>query len=170
MKLSTALMEIYEDPKKFNKDWETDKIIRIGKRGYLNIASNHPLLWKEIEKVKHLTRILNISRKNLETFKEEIKNQKPIEELTKGIIKDPINIEYEKDETPSYKDTSPTIQRLKKNYTYSKSEFKKMSIDAFKLEPTQNVLKNWEASNKMDIPKKADEVLENIKMQNPKLL
>ena len=43
-----------------------------------------------------------------------------------------------------------------------------MSIDAFKLEPIQNVLKNWEASNNMEISKKADEALENIKMQNPK--
>ena len=41
--LSTTLLEIYEDPKKFSKDSETDKIIRIGKRGYLNMASNYPL-------------------------------------------------------------------------------------------------------------------------------
>ena len=133
------------------------------------MASNYPLLWKEIEKVKQLTRVLNTSRKNLNSFKDKIKNQLPIEELTKGIVKDPIDIKYEKDETPSYKDTSPTVKRLKKNYTYSRSTFKKMSIDAFKLEPIQNVLKNWEASNNMEISKKADEALENIKMQNPKI-
>ena len=123
-KLSTALLEIYEDPKKIAKDWETDKTIHIGKRGYLNIASNHPLMWKEIEKVKRLTRILNISRKNLKQFKSEIKNQIPIENLTEGVIKDPINIEFTKENSPQ-KDDSPTLKRLKENYTYSRSTFKK---------------------------------------------
>ena len=45
-----------------------------------------------------------------------------------------------------------------------------MSIDTFKSESVQNVLKNWEASNHMEISKKADEVLENVKIQNPKIL
>ena len=30
-KLSTTLLEIYEDPKKFSKDWETDKTILLGR-------------------------------------------------------------------------------------------------------------------------------------------
>ena len=134
------------------------------------MASNYPLLWKEIEKIKQFTRILNTSRKNLTNFRSKINNQVPIEELTKGTIKDPINIKYEKDESSSYKNNSPTRKRLKKNYTYSRSTFKKKSIDAFKLEPIQNALTKWEASNNMEISKEADEALENIKMQNPEIL
>ena len=90
-----------------------------------------------------------------------------IEDLTKGTIKDTIKIGYTKIKDKLPKEDSPTMKRVKNKFTYSRSELKKISIDAFKSESIQNVLKNWETSNHMVITKEADEVLENIKLQNP---
>ena len=64
----------------------------MGNYGYLNIATNHPEIWKEIEKIKHIINSFNVSRSNLRNFKDKINNQMTIEELTKGTIKEEIKI------------------------------------------------------------------------------
>ena len=112
----------------------------MGNYGYLNIATNHPVIWKEIEDIKHIINIFNISRNNLKRFKHKINNQMTIEDLTKGIIKDDIKINNTKVEEILSKEDSPTAKRLKEKFTYSRSEFKEISIDAFKSESIQKIL------------------------------
>ena len=63
--LSKNLSMIWLDPKRFSKDWENEKSIHTGKNGYLNLATNYPWLWKEIEKIKNTIRVFNISISNL---------------------------------------------------------------------------------------------------------
>ena len=134
------------------------------------MASNYPRIWKEIERIKHVIRVFNISRSNLKNFNDKIKNQLSIEDLTKGTIKDNIRIGSTKTEDTLPKEDSPTAKRLKKKFTYSRSEFRKMRIDTFKSESVQKVFEEWEANNHMVITKEANEVLENIKMQKPKIM
>ena len=145
--LSKILNMIWRNPKKFSKDWENDNHIHTRKKGYLNMASNYPRIWKEIEKIKHVIRIFNISRSNLKNYSDKIKNQLSIEDLTKGTIRDTIKIGHTKSEDTLPREDSPTMKRMKNKFTYSRSEFKKISIDAFKLESVQTVLKKWEKSN-----------------------
>ena len=143
---------------------------RHGKNGYLNLATNYPRLWKEVEKIKNTIRIFNISRNNLINFKNKIKSQLSIEDLTKGTIKDDIKLSYSSNEETFPREDSPTVLRMKNKLTYSRSEFKKISIDTFRSDSIQEVLKNWETTNHMKITKEAIEVLENTKIQNPKIL
>ena len=66
--------------------------VNTGKNGYLNLATNYPQLWKEVEQIKSDINTFNISRNNLKNFKVKIANQLSIEDLSKGTIKDEINI------------------------------------------------------------------------------
>ena len=59
---------------------------------------------------------------------------------------------------------------MKNKITYSKTEFEKISIDAFKFEPIQNILKIWEKTNHIEINKEADDIIENIKFWNQKIM
>ena len=112
----------------------------MGRYGYLNIATNHPEIWKEIENIKRIVNSFNLSRENLRNFKIKISNQKSIEELTKGIIKDEIKITNIKEKEVLTKEKSPTAERLTKNFTYSKSKFKEISMEAFKSDHIQKIL------------------------------
>ena len=67
-----------------------------------------------------------------------------IEDLTKSIIKDEIKINSTKFEETFSKEKSPTAKRLAKKFTYSRSEFKEISMEAFKSDHIQKVLmKFW---------------------------
>ena len=59
---------------------------------------------------------------------------------------------------------------MKSKITYSKTEFEKISIDAFKFKPIQDILKIWETTNQVEINKEADEIIENIKFWNQKIM
>ena len=123
---------IWLDPERFSKDWENEKSIDTGKNGYLNLATNYPQLWKEVEKIKNTIRIFNISRNNLINFKNKIKSQLSIGDLSKGTIKDDIKLGQSRNEETFFREDSPTVKRLKNKFTYNRSEFKKISIDTFR--------------------------------------
>ena len=161
---------ILSDSNKITKDWEKEKRIHMGNYGYLNIATNHPEIWKEIENIKHIINSFNVSRSNLRNFKDKIRNQMTIEELTKGTIKDEIKIASTKFEETLSTEKSPTAKRLTKKFTYSRSEFKEISIEAFKSDHIQSVLSKWEINDSMELTTEANNVLENLKIRHPKIL
>ena len=70
-----------------------------------------------------------------------------IEELTKGTIKDEIKIASTKCEEIFSTEKSPTAKRLTKKFTYSRSEFKEISMEAFKSDHIQKVLTKWEIND-----------------------
>ena len=77
---------------------------------------------------------------------------------------------FTNDKESTAEENSPTLKRLKNKITYSKSEFEKISIDAFKFKPIQDIMKIWETTNQIAINKEADEVIENIKFWNQKIM
>ena len=72
--LSKKLNMIWSNPERFSRDWKTNKTLRTGKNGYLNLATNYPQLWREVEQIKAEINTFNISRNNLKTFITKIKN------------------------------------------------------------------------------------------------
>ena len=93
-----------------------------------------------------------------------------IEELTKGIIKDEIKIINTKAEQTITKEKSAIAKKLAKKFTYSRSKFKEISLEAFKSDHIQNVLSKWENDDSMELTVEANNVLENLKIRYPKIL
>ena len=63
-------------------------------------------------------------------YRNKIQSQLPIEELSKGTIKDAIKIEVSRSELET-KD-SPMVKKLRSKISYTKREFEQISVDAFK--------------------------------------
>ena len=166
--LSTKMNMIWSDPGRFSQDWKANKLLHTGRKGYFNLATKYPQLWGEIEKLKESSNIFNISRSNVKEYKNKIKNQLSIEELSKGTIKDNIKIEVSRNDLA--KEDSPMVKKLRSKISYTKPEFEKMSIDAFKLDPIKEMMKIWEETDELRITREADRMLENIKLLNPKII
>ena len=166
--LSTKLNMIWSHPEKFPHDWKANKVLLTGKNGYFNLATNYPQLWKEIEKLKESINIFNTTRNNVKEYKTKIRSQLSIEELSEGTIKDIIKIEVSRNDLT--KEDSPMVKKLRSKLSYSKTEFEKISIDAFKLDPIKEAMKIWEETNELRTTKEADGVLDNIKLFYPKII
>ena len=71
--ISGKVMQILSQSSTISSDWKNEKKIHRGNNGFLNIAINHPRLWREVELISRLVESFNISRSNLWEFKEAIK-------------------------------------------------------------------------------------------------
>ena len=159
---------IWSHPEKFPHDWKANKVLLTGKNGYFNLATNYPQLWKEIEKLKESINIFNITRNNVKEYKTKIRSQLSIEELSEGTIKDTIKIEVSRNDLA--KEDSPMVKKLRSKLSYSKTEFEKISIDAFKIDPIKEVMEIWEETDELRITREADSMLDSIKLFNPKII
>ena len=129
---------IWSDPGRFSQDWKANKILHTGKKGYFNLATNYPQLWEEIEKLREAINTFNISRSNLKDYKNKIKSQLPIEELSKGTIKDNIKIETTRDDqTRDHPkiigwNNNKLIHRISENWKDRKNIEEKLTDEAIK--------------------------------------
>ena len=173
--ISSNLRTLLAQSKIILTDWAQEKMVQSDNYGYLNLAINYPEIWEEIELIKKLVKCFNTSRYNMWKHKSSILNQQTFKELTQNIVLDENKgiIEYiDFKHEPTLEITEHnTASKLEKNYTYSREEFKVIRIRAFLSEHIREILSLWETepSIPINITEAADNVLDYIKIEYPKL-
>ena len=130
------------------------KVLHLGKRGYLSLATNFPEIMEEISNTKRLLNSFNKGRRNIWRYRDTILN------YNSGI---PVFIKVEPSsaQTQNSREKETIIRLSQKSKPYGKSELDEIILRAYNSIHIQKICKAWENDPSV-VENISDEVIEVI--------